>query len=57
MIKALNRKARETYFASHTERYEQSIAYRNTCDMNNIPKWSTWKDGTWSPMDGSDRRE
>ncbi len=55
-IKDLNRKAQRAHYASHTERHEVSEAYRNTCDMHGFPKWLMWADGTWAPMDGSDRR-
>ena len=56
-IKELNRKAKGADFDSHTHRYQQDMRCRNACDFNNIPEWLKWKDGTWSPLDGSDSRE
>ena len=37
--KDLSRNAKGANFDSHTQRYQQCLFYRNTCDLNNITEW------------------
>ena len=56
-LQILNRTCKRAGYPSHTDRYIKDPLYRASCELNGIPKWLQWSDGSWVREDGADDRD